>query len=86
MLEDGENMELNTMMSITMGKKKQTSVSSVSGLTPITDNTTSVSIIPCSEKFKLMRKTVQLEDKEQKKRINLYVKENVFQNLKFTLS
>ena len=33
-----------------------------------------------------MRKTVQLEDKEQKKRIDLYVKENVFRNLKFILS
>ena len=82
---DGD-LEMSKILSMDADPKNQPSVSSVSGLTPVTENTTSTSIIQCGENWKKMRKNMILEGKQQKKRIDSFVKKYVFSHLKFISS
>jgi len=78
------SMKINSLLDLETNNSKQTmSVSSVSGLTPITDNTTSPSIIQCSDNWIQMQQNVKLEEKQNKKGIETYVKDHLFKDLKF---
>lgn len=67
--------EIDSLLEMEKYKQIQSmSVSSISGLTPVTDNTTSSSIIQCSENFKQMQQNVRLEEKQNKSRIKSFVK------------
>jgi len=59
------------------------SVSSVSDLTPVTNVQGSNSIIQCSDSWKQMQQSIRLEEKQNKKRIEMFVKHYLFKNLKF---
>ena len=51
---------------------------------PINNNTTlPISIIHCSTNWKLMKQDMQLEEKQNKKCIDVFVKTYVFKHLKF---
>ena len=63
--------------------KTTRSVSSVSDLTPLTKQQGSTSIIQCSENWKQMQQSIRLEEKQHKKRIEMFVKHYLFKNLKF---
>ena len=69
-------------MQITKTPKPNLSLSSVSGLTPETETETSLSM-QCSETWIKMQESLQLEEKENKKRIEFYVKHHLFKDLKF---
>ena len=72
---------------IEIGKKKNDlnmSVSSVSDLTFLTSKKQeSTSIIQCSDNWKQMQQSMRLEEKQNKKRIETFVKHYLFKNLKF---
>ena len=58
-------LKINSLLELETDKSKQTmSVSSVSGLTPITDNTTSPSIFQCSDNWIQMQQNLKLEEKQ----------------------
>lgn len=80
--KNGE-MELGTVLHLDTEQKNPPSVSSVSGITPVTDNTASISIIQCGENWKQIHRNMILEEKQQRKRIDMYVKKYVFSHLKF---
>ena len=73
---DVDNME------ITKTPKPNLSLSSVSGLTPETKTETSLSM-QCSETWMKIQECLRLEEKENKKRIEFYVKHHLFKDLKF---
>ena len=61
-------MKINSIIDLQSNKQKETvSVSSISGLTPVTENTPSSSIMQCSESWKYMQQSIQMEDKQNKK-------------------
>src|SRR5688500_1849311 len=75
--------KLNSVLNLAAEIPPQSkSVSSISGLTPNSDNLSSPSIIECSENFKKMTKSIELEDKQNQKRIESYVKDHLFKHLK----
>ena len=69
-------------MEITKTPKPNLSISSVSGLTPETEPETSLSM-QCSKNWKKIQETLRLEEKENKKRIETYVKHHLFKDIKF---
>lgn len=85
-VSDG-NREINIVLDSEKQKfTKPLSVSSVSGLTPITDNTATISTILCSQNYMQMVRSVNMEEKQNKKRIESFVKDYLFKNLKFISS
>ena len=69
-------------MEIIKSSKPYLSLSSVSGLTPDTKTETSLRI-QCSENWMKMQESLWLGKKENKKRIEFYVKHHLLKNLKF---
>ena len=60
------------------------SVLSVSDLTPLTSKLQeSTSVIQCSKNWKHMQQSMRLEVKQNKKRIETFIKHYLFKNLKF---
>ena len=59
------------------------SVSSVSGLTQITDSFASSALIQCSEKWIQMQHNFKLEEKQNIKTVETYVKQYLFKDFKF---
>jgi len=55
----------------------------VSDLTPVTNVQGINSIIQCSDNRKQMQQNIRLEEKQNKKRIEMFVKHYLFKNLKF---
>ena len=57
-----------------LAQNNSMSVSSISGLTPLTDNPLSSSIIQCSDNWKLMQQNMVIEEKQNKKELMLMLK------------
>lgn len=62
------------------------SVSSVSGLTPLTDSATSALMKQCSDNWLSTKHNIKVEEKQNKKRVETYVKHYLFKDLKFISS
>lgn len=68
------------------GSKEVTSISSVSGATQITSNTDFSKILECGTIWNQMKQNALEEQRQNKKRIDTFVEEKLFKQLKFISS
>ena len=84
MIIDKDSMQIHSMKNLGTNKAEQTkSVPSIAEQTPITENTASASIIQCSDNWIQMQHSIKLEEKQNKRRIEIFVKQHLFKDLRF---
>ena len=75
------------MFEVEVIKSQQTkSVSSISGLKQVTDSAQTTSMNQCSESWMQMHHCIQIEENQNKKRIEMYLKHHLFKKVKFISS
>ena len=77
----------NNVFDVEITKSQQTnSVSSISGLTQVIDFAAKPTINQCSESWIQMQHSIQMEENQNKKRIEMYFKHHLFKKVKFISS
>ena len=85
--DSSKTINNNSIIDVEVDKSKQNmSTSSISGLTPVSTIAKTFPINQCSDNWIQMHHNIKMEEKQNKKRIESYVKHHLFKNLKFIAS
>jgi len=86
--DSSKTINNNSIIDVEVDKSKQNmSISSISGITPpVSAIAKPLSINQCSDNWIQMHQNIKMEEKQNKKRIETFVKHHLFKNLKFIAS
>ena len=86
-IDSNKTINISSIIDLEIDKSKQNmSISSISGLTPVSEIAKPLPINQCSDNWIQMHHSIKMEKKQNKKRIETFVKHHLFKNLKFIAS